>query len=114
MYLEQGGFKESTAADVPPPLSAVEDTLKMLGNEWKALQRDLSVLFKHKTSALIVIFSVGAVVGVLVAFGLFAAMGGLSPQVVYVQAPAANQAPSGSGSGSGEANGDKPVKPKSD
>ena len=99
----QGGFKESEGKDVLAPLSATEDLVKMLSNEWESLSRDLKTLYRHKLGALIVIFSGGATVGVLIAFAMFAALGGLKPEVVYVDQLPEGVAGSGSGAGSGSA-----------
>jgi len=88
--------------------------------EWDVLKKDMSTLMRFKKNALIVTFSAGAVFGVLLAFGLFACLGGLTPPVEAAAAQAADSAAgadavSGAGEGAGAGSGasaDDRSKPK--
>lgn len=81
----QGGFSEADGEDIPAPPNAWEQIWGNVGAEYDMLKKDISTLMRFKKNALIVVFSAGGVVGVLLAFCMFAGLGGLNPPVEYVE-----------------------------
>ena len=87
----QGGFSKQEGEDIPPAPNAWEQIWGDVGAEYEVLKKDISTLMRFKKNALIVVFSAGGVAGVLLAFCMFAGLGGLNPAVEYVQQPVGEQ-----------------------
>lgn len=96
-----GGFKDTDSEDVPANPNMWEALVGDVFAEFDVLKKDMSTLFRFKKNALIVTFAIGGVVGVVLAFGMFACLGGLNPVVQYVEVPAGQASGAGGAAGAG-------------